>query len=281
MIPIPSLLVLEFDPTSGEDAASDGNLEEICFNENAMNGNETATNSASNVATTENNDKTRKRTNPKRQRRWVGRTTPLTPAPMRLRRIQKESPPRYQGGGVHRPRAPFWERQKREEEQKQSKHTVATIKRRSQLFAFLVTLVSFAVVDDYMLLPSGTLLYAIALSIAWENWTDEAEENLRYLEKIRRYRNKLRTIESEVQKAEFEYHVLRNQPHVEIVALRRNQQKRNSPAENFKQDSELVDFDPDNDHWIIYADEKKHRPHRLEQPKGPPKYRRSNSKTSN
>jgi hypothetical protein len=218
-----------------------------------------------------NNTKRRAAAN-KRQRRKMAQPPTILPppplSPLRLRRIWRVDPPKYKdviGGGD---KAPFWERQQREEEQKRCprRRTVASIQRHSQLFAFLVTLASFVAVDDYTLLPTGTLLYTIALSMAWENWTDEVEDNLKYLEKLRQYHNQLEKIEREVQKAQFEYHVLRNQPHVDIVALRRTKDNHNGLHGKNKIPE---------DHWIVYADEKKHhqhqqRPQQHEQYHGPP-----------
>ena len=191
---------------------------------------------------------------------------PLSPpSPLRLRRIQKVDPPRYQDFDHHLV-APFWERQQQEleEERYPRKQSVASIRRHSQLFAFLVTIASFVSVDPYSLLPTGTILYAVALSMAWEHWENEEQENLRYLEKLRQYHKQMERIESEVQKAEFEYHVLRNQPHVDIMALRKIKKHNPSNGPN-------SNFDLDHDQWIIYADEKKYHRH------GPPQYWRPNA----
>ena len=242
MIPLPSLLVLDSPPRLlGEKGASDRD-----------------TRKGKNTT----NHHIGRRNAEKRQR---GERIALTPpAPLRLRRIQKIDPPRYQDVG-HQV-APFWERQQLEEEEERSprKQTVASVRRHSQLFAFCVTLVNFVAVDTYTLLPTGTILYMVALSMAWENWELEEQENLRYLEKIRQYRKQMERIEDEVQKAQFEYHVLRNQPHVNIMALRKT---KHNPD---KSDNGL-DFDPDNNTWIVYADGGRRRP-----PPPPPVWR-SNS----
>jgi hypothetical protein len=187
------------------------------------------------------------------------------------------------GGGGRHPRAPFWERQQREEEQERShgRHTVASIQRRSQLCIFLVTLASFAMFDEYLLLPSGILLYAVTLSMAWENWANEAEENLRYAEILKQYHLKLQRVENEIQKARFEYHVLRNQPHVDIVALRRTTTKQRGPDGGGEEYRGLgLDFDPD-DHWIVYADETRRRRPQRQHQEWPPKHWRTISETHN
>ena len=196
---------------------------------------------------------------------------PLSPpAPLQLRVVQKTKPPRYQGNN-HLAAAPFWERQKQEEDQLRAprKQAVASIRRQSQLFTFLLTLCSLAAVDPYMFLPTGTILYALAIAICFENWELEAQENRRYMEKIRKHREQLDWVEKQVLEAQFEYHVLRNQPHVDIRVLRKT--KNRDPEE---------DFDPDNDEWIVYADTNKHRrpprPPPLRFP--PPRQQRSNGK---
>lgn len=269
MIPLPSLLLVsDCVPSLGGEAANDRILEDTCRKGTEFDSNEIPVEFHSEEAN-KNRNITKRRAAAKRQRRKMEQPTilpPPTPAPLRLRRIWRVDPARYRdviGGGGHHLRAPFWKRQQWEEEQIRSprRRTVASIQRHSQLFAFLVTLASFVAVDDYTLLPTGTLFYTIALSIAWENWTDEVEEHLKYLEKLRQYHNQLEKIEMEVQKAQFEYHVLRNQPHVDIVALRRTKDNNNGSQGKNKNQGFGPDFHPDQDHWIVYADEKKHRPH--------------------
>ena len=298
MIPLPSLLLVsDCLPSLGGEAANDRVLEDTWRKGTELNSNEIASESHSKEANNKHRNSTKRRAAAnKRQRRKMEQQPtilppPPPPSPLRLRRIWRVDPPRYKdvlGGGGHNLKAPFWERQQREEEQKRSprRRTVASIQRYSQLFAFLVTLASFVDIDDYTLLPTGTLLYTIALSMAWENWTDEVEENLKYLEKLRQYHNQLEKIEREVQKAQFEFHVLRNQPHVDIVALRRTKDDHNGP-----QGANKI---PE-DQWIVYADEKKHRPHQQrsqqqqqqqqqhqhqQQYHGPPQYWQPNSKTN-
>lgn len=192
-----------------------------------------------------------RRKNAHKRQRGERVAPPLSPpAPMRLRRIQKVHPPRYQDiFDGHQ--APFWERQQLEEEEERSprRQSVASIRRQSQLFAFVVTIASFAAVDKYMLLPTGIIIYSVALSIAWENWEEEAQENLRYLETLRHHREQIERIEREVEKAEFEYHVLRNKPHVNIMAVRKTKRATGN--------IHGLDFDPEHDEWIVYADEKR------------------------
>lgn len=283
MIPLPPLLVLACDPLLEGATTCDRDL-----TDGYQNGSEIIAKPLSEAENNKsrNDDSTRKRA-AKRQRRKMGTsvvsTTPnLPPAPLRFRRVRKTDPPRYRDVvvGFH-PRAPFWERQQREEKQNRSpgRQTVASIRRHSQLCTFLVTLASFVAVDEYTLLPSFGLLYVVALSVAWESWMDEAEENVRYLEKLKQYHNKLQTIEKEVQKAQFEYHVLRNQPHIDIVALQRKKKKRNSndPEAEASSDnrgsSSFENFDPDDDHWIVFADESKSRRQQSQPPRPRPRPR--------
>ena len=197
---------------------------------------------------------------------------PLSPeAPLQLRRIRKIKPPRYQGNR-HLETAPFWERQKQEEDQERipRKQTVVSIRRHSQLFAFLVTLCSFAAIDPYLFLPTGTILYALAITICWENWELDVQEHQRYMEKIRKHQEQLDWVERQVQAAQFEYHVIRNKPHVDVKVLRKT--KNRDPE---------AEFDPDNDEWIVYVDEKKnHRPPRPPPMRFLPRQDRSNPKRS-
>lgn len=197
---------------------------------------------------------------------------PLSPeTSLQLRRIRKIKPPRYQGNH-HLATAPFWERQKQEEDQERipRKQTVVSIRRQSQLFAFLVTLCSFAAVDPYLFLPTGTILYALAITICWENWELDVQEHQRYMEKIRKHQEQLDWVERQVQAAQFEYHVIRNKPHVDVKVLRKT--KNRDPE---------AEFDPDNDEWIVYVDEKKnHRPPRTPPMRFLPRQDRSNPKRS-
>eukprot|EP00536_Pseudo-nitzschia_multiseries_P003918 jgi/Psemu1/8827/gm1.8827_g len=175
------------------------------------------------------------------------------------------------------PRAPFWEQQQQQQQQQQrrSPRLAFGLRRTSGLFGVLLALASFATVDDYNLLPAGTLLYTVALTMAWENWTDEAEEHRRLAETIRMYRARMETIEREVQKARFEYHVLQNKPHVDIVALRRRRKKGKGGASTARtplppppppssssslhggQSRDSEEWIADDDHWIVYADDRK------------------------
>jgi len=119
----------------------------------------------------------------------------------------------------------------------------------------LLTLASFAVVDDYHLLPAGTLLYTLAITMAWENWTDEVEEHRRLAETIESHRRKMERIEKEFQMAKFEYHVLQSRPHVEIVALRRG---RPPKGRGTNDDDRWVRLNHElHDQWIVYADDRR------------------------
>ena len=252
MLPLSSLLDLEYDLSLGgqpADLVVDTPKNQIETTDTP----ETSEALASKEANTHGPQTKQKRNVlAKRQRQRLTPTTshlpPPLPAPLRFRRIQNSNPPRYRDivGIDHR--APFWERQQQEEAQQKSpkKKSVVSIRRHSQLCAFLITLVSFVAVDDYAFLPTGTVLYALTLCIAWENWENETQENLRYQEKLKLYHQQMEQIEKDIQRAEFEYHVLRNLPHVDIKALRAT----NNPGE----------LDPENDRWIVYADHGQRRP---------------------
>ena len=248
MICIPSLLFLQCDPQLDRRSASDKKLPGITRFQTNRNGNSTSSSPEAAGIVSDNKNNSEQYT-PKRS---------IIPAAIRLQRIWETEPPQIGGFemvGANQ-RAPFWERQQQEEEQQKSptKKLVVSLRRKSQVFAFLWTLATFVAVDDYALLPVGTLLYAVAITMAWENWTDEAEENRRLMQQINRHKARLKTIQREVDNAKFEYHVLKNKPQVDIVVLHR---RATAPKYNGRDmDS---NWNADDDDWVIFADEKKHK----------------------
>ena len=114
-----------------------------------------------------------------------------------------------------------------------------SIRRKSQLFGLLATAVAFASVDEFALLPTGTILYVIALTTAWERWMDELEQNRLFLRMLQNQQRQRDIVERRIEKVKFEYHVLKNRPDVEVFAF---------PSGG-----------KDDGKWIVYADDKKPR----------------------
>uniref|UniRef100_A0A7S4ER84 Uncharacterized protein n=1 Tax=Pseudo-nitzschia australis TaxID=44445 RepID=A0A7S4ER84_9STRA len=256
MIPLPSLLFLQCNEDNESlDAAYQNHR-------NGMTSTETITKSAA-----ERGARDGSRRPVPIQKRLPGSERAQLPPSMRLRRITNLEPPRVGMMGAD-PIAPFWERQQQEEEQQRSaaKKLVVSLRRKSQLFAFFTTLASFVIADEYSLLPIGTLLYAMAITLAWENWTDEVEENRKLMHKIQQHKTRLKSIEREIQKAKIEYHVLQNKPHVDVVALRRRQRRppnaepsshaHGRGLELVMNSNSNLNSNVSDDHWIVYADER-------------------------
>ena len=92
------------------------------------------------------------------------------------------------------------------------------------LMVFLTTVCPFIMMDEWMLLPVGILLYSVALQCAWENWYDEMEltrlqqfEQRSVKEWLIQQRKRHRSLQQAVERAKFEVHILQNRPHVPIV----------------------------------------------------------------
>mmetsp|Transcript_31284 Transcript_31284/g.75668 ORF Transcript_31284/g.75668 Transcript_31284/m.75668 type:complete len:259 (-) Transcript_31284:1420-2196(-) len=111
--------------------------------------------------------------------------------------------------------------------------TVLTIRKTNNrkiksLMLFVATICPFIMMDEWMLLPVGILLYSVALQCAWENWYDEMEFNTRLhlrqqldvKEWLIEQRRRHRSLQQAVQRAKFEIHVLQNRPNVPILPRR-------------------------------------------------------------
>jgi hypothetical protein len=142
-----------------------------------------------------------------------------------IRRVQMEAqydPFRHGPGGAAR----FLAEQAREavvdDVDHQPIHTMLiSIRRKSQLAAFVILLIQFAGVDTYHLLPTGMILYAVALQVAWEQWTDEVlEQHQRYQkEQLQEEQWRHAGLQAAIRQAEFEYHILKNRRDIEIVPV--------------------------------------------------------------
>mmetsp|Transcript_31285 Transcript_31285/g.75671 ORF Transcript_31285/g.75671 Transcript_31285/m.75671 type:complete len:255 (-) Transcript_31285:1420-2184(-) len=101
-------------------------------------------------------------------------------------------------------------------------------KTKSLMLIFLATIGPFLMMDEWMLLPVGILLYSVALQCAWENWYDEMEftrlhqlqHQLDVKEWLIHQRQRHRSLQQAVQRAKFEIHVLQNRPNVPILPRR-------------------------------------------------------------
>lgn len=161
--------------------------------------------------------------------------------PLRLTRIERPERLRYnpaignRGGGRHAA-ARFLQQRWREDGHAAVDAAAAagggggvlhvSVRRRSVLAGLLaVGLLPFLVADELMLLPVGIVAYAAALTVAWEQWTDEvqADRAARQEQDGRRRMREFAEVElrGAIARAEFEYHILRKQPHVRIVPVRR------------------------------------------------------------
>jgi hypothetical protein len=199
---------------------------------------------------------------------------PVPAPPLRLRQVIEIEPPRrrYDYDGFTNPKARFWELQQQEERQ-QSQHNnnkneggggpntklIVSIRKKSQLCIFLSILIPFILVDEWSLLPAGTILYITALSIAWENWMNELEQDQLFIQQLKNQRNKRNKLQYEIDKAKFEYHVLKNKPNIDIkVILNKNNKHQHHHQQ---QQQQLTDDDINNNDfdtkWIIYAEERR------------------------
>jgi hypothetical protein len=99
--------------------------------------------------------------------------------------------------------------------------TLLTIRRKSHLVLWGMVLLQLVAIDVYWLLPTGVILYAVSLQIAWEQWMTEIKENQRYHEQqqLERERRRQMKVQMAIQKAEFEYHVLRDRWDIEIIPI--------------------------------------------------------------
>lgn len=102
---------------------------------------------------------------------------------------------------------------------------VLTLRNKTCLFGFLVTLCQFAMMDPYNVLPAGTIAYSILLGIAIEliltpddemflvSWPWEDQQRAAWEHQRRK------EWEEAYEAARFEYHVLRNRPKTRIVEI--------------------------------------------------------------
>jgi hypothetical protein len=114
--------------------------------------------------------------------------------------------------------------------------TILSVQRKSQLALWVMVLIQLVSVDVYWLLPTGVILYAVTLQIAWEQWMNEILENQQYqeqqkLQQERQNQRRQMKLQKAIQKAEFEYHVLQDQWDIEIIPV----------------------YEPDNGRTIVYA----------------------------
>jgi hypothetical protein len=252
MIPIPSLLLLE-----------------ECYPQN----NDDVVVKEENTADTDKDDQDsmkeiqcRRRRRRRRQQQQSPSTTnrlSQPSVPLRLRRIIEIEPQRrrlYDYDQFSNPRTRFWELQQHEERQQQSQHNnnnksqgklVVSIHRKSQLCIFLFTLIPFILVDEWSLLPAGTIFYIAALSIAWENWMNELEQDQLFIQQLKYQRQKRNKFYHEIENAKFEYHILKNKPNIDIKVIINERGNNDKNEKNSKNNN----FDPK---WTIYADERRH-----------------------
>ena len=250
MIPIPSLLCFEeCSPQNNDDVVKEEN-----------------------TADTDKDDQdSMKEIQYRRRRRRQQQYSPSTTnrlsqtlVSLRLRRIIEIEPQRrrrYDYDQFSNPRTRFWELQQHEERQQQSQHNnndknqgklVVSIHRKSQLCIFLFTLIPFILVDEWSLLPAGTIFYITALSIAWENWMNELEQDQLFIQQLKYQRNKRNKLHYEIENAKFEYHILKNKPNIDIKVIINNENKNNNNKND--KNSNNNNFDPK---WTIYADERR------------------------
>ena len=247
MIPIPSLLCFEeCSPQNNDDVVKEENTD------------------------TDRDDQDSMKEIQYRRRRRQQQHSPSTTnrlsqpsVPLRLRRIIEIEPQRrqrYDYDQFSNPRTRFWELQQHEERQQQSQHNnnnnnqgklVVSIHRKSQLCIFLFTLIPFILVDEWSLLPAGTIFYITALSIAWENWMNELEQDQLFIQQLKYQRQKRNKLHHEIENAKFEYHILKNEPYVDIKVIINERGNNDKNDKNSKNNN----FDPK---WTIYADERRH-----------------------
>jgi hypothetical protein len=99
-----------------------------------------------------------------------------------------------------------------------------TLKRKTFLVGFLITICQLAVVDTMNFLPAGTILYAFGVTLALELMSDadgllwiDGDEEERQRQKI--LRQQRADLSYHMEAARFEYHVLKGKPNVEIVPM--------------------------------------------------------------
>ena len=91
--------------------------------------------------------------------------------------------------------------------------------------ALLMLVCQLAVLDDWNLLPTGLLLYAIGIPTAWEAFSTTSrsvlgvniwtEKDVKYWQQQRQQDD----IQQRIRAAQFEYHVLQRRSQVRIVPM--------------------------------------------------------------
>jgi hypothetical protein len=281
MIPIPSLLFFEeCEPPTTREEEEEEEEEKKKAGDIHQNGQ---------YSTKEIQPKRRMNINRRRQQQQhspstASRQSQSSVHPIRLRKVIEIEPRRrrYDYDGFTNPRTRFWELQQQEERQQQSQHNtntnnnnqgggrrqpntklVISIRRKSQLCIFLLTLISFIIVDEWSLLPAGTILYIVALSIAWENWMNELEQDQLFIKQLQNQRNKRNKLQYEIDKAKFEYHILKNKPNIDIKVIINKNKRQQQQQQEQEQEQQQLTYDDNNNNnnfdtkWIIYADERR------------------------
>ena len=93
-----------------------------------------------------------------------------------------------------------------------------SFRRSSYLVTFLMMICQFAMFDTYHMLPTGVILYAMAISLAIEQFETERYNEQEFMNAMK-YEQEVE-IQRQVNIAKFEYHVLRNQLHIQILTNR-------------------------------------------------------------
>jgi hypothetical protein len=92
--------------------------------------------------------------------------------------------------------------------------TLVSIRRKSLLAIFLVTLVELSRVDICFMLPVGLIVYSVALQVAWEQWTIEQEQEQAY----RRHLIKIKKdLEEARERIDFENHIIKDKWNIDLV----------------------------------------------------------------
>lgn len=118
--------------------------------------------------------------------------------------------------------------------QQDQDHKVPTVslKSRSPLMTVLLILLQLAILDDWNLLPTGILLYVVGIPMCFEEFsrTDRGGYINNFVDRLLlsreddedlllRMEQNNEILQSRIHAAMFEYHVLRNRPHVQIVPM--------------------------------------------------------------
>jgi hypothetical protein len=113
------------------------------------------------------------------------------------------------------------------ERSKQETISILTIRSRTHLLAFLVVLCQFAVIDTINLLPAGLILYSVGIAMAVEVWQTGSADDLFFFgdplkEEMEAMQKEEENLRLAIEKAKFEYHVLRRNPRARIVPIRKD-----------------------------------------------------------